>query len=188
MNFVFIEFLVMSILALGITFVLFHYLKGFAEGQSKMLGGTIKYGGSLAGFVLVLFLLGQTYNSLVKTEAETEVDNHDSDFDISGEYEWWWERDGKENKGTVSIDYKKEEGDFSIKGRIRGYTYHSDVVGIDEFSRLMLIYEDNNAEMGIAYGALLKKQPDSIFLSYYDAYGFAVDADTLGNWVWVRKE
>jgi hypothetical protein len=42
----------LALVTLVLTFVLFRFLQSQAEGQSKLLGGTIKYGGSLAGFVL----------------------------------------------------------------------------------------------------------------------------------------
>ena len=64
----------LALVTLLLTFILFRFLQSQAEGQGKLLGGTIKYGGSLAGFVLIFSILfGAFYRLRVDPGVTTPI-------------------------------------------------------------------------------------------------------------------
>jgi hypothetical protein len=180
MNLPFIEFLIIALLSLGVTFVLFHYLQAYAEGQSQILGGTIKYGGSLAGFALISMLFTQVYDSVVKTENSQKTGEHTS-INIAGDYRMRYEINDKIQQGEVHIIQEAGDPNFLISGSVGKRTFRGDCGYVGPRRRMYFLYENNNGEQGIAMGDVLSDRPDSITIAWYDAYTFDVDGDTTGT-------
>jgi hypothetical protein len=180
MSLPFIEFLIIALLSLGVTFVLFHYLQAYAEGQGQILGGTIKYGGSLAGFALISVLFTQVYDSVVKTEGSQKTGERTT-INLAGHYKMHYEIHDRVQEGEVHIVQESGSPNFLISGAVGKRTFRGDCGYIGPRRRMYFLYENSSGEQGIAMGDILEDRSDSIMLSWYDAYTFDVDGDTTGN-------
>jgi hypothetical protein len=187
MNQSFIEFLIIALLSLGVTFVLFHYLQAYAEGQSQLLGGTIKYGGSLAGFALISVLFTQVYDSIVKTENSQKM-GESTVVNLAGDYRMRYEVNNRMQDGEAHIVQEPGSPNFLISGAVGKRTFRGDCCYVGPRRRMYFLYENNAGEQGLAMGDLLSDRPDSIMLAWYDAYTFDVDGDTTGTMVLYLKK
>lgn len=159
-----------GILSLGITFVLFKWLKSYAEGQGEHLGGTIKYGGALAGFVVVTSVLLFVYRMVDSRATDVNIDDAWS-MDVVHE-------NGSHVFGKARIRQKPGARDFSMSGELTitkppGYLSFSSKAGAISGQDLIFVYLNSEGEEGLARGTLLTDAPASFSVNYFDS----VDAD-----------
>ncbi|HEU0015276.1 MAG TPA: hypothetical protein VFQ45_16430 [Longimicrobium sp.] len=183
----FAEFLATAILSLLITFVLFRWLESRAEGESKLLGGSIKYGGALAGFVMVFWLSSHTYGEVFRASASTPID-------LAGEFDVQLIRhDGQTRAGTALITQVKGSPNVEIQGEVendsRPYPieFHTIQATLHE-RRLIWVYENEARELGLGMGTVATNRPDRIVFSYADISGADLNADPAGRLVFTRRK
>jgi hypothetical protein len=183
----FIEVVILAILSLVVTFVLFRWLESHAEGQSELLGGTIKYGGALAGFVLVFWLTSYVFERTQEREDSTEID-------LAGEYRLELVRkDGQSRKGTATIRQRGKAARIDITGDVESthlppsVSFHT-VEGVLRGRRLIWLYENEEREVGLALGDIQSDRPVRVVLSYSDLSETDTNSDPRGRLIFTRVE
>jgi hypothetical protein len=181
----FLELLIIAVVSLSITFVLFRWLESRAEAESPLLGGTIKYGGALGGFVLIFWLL--TY-----IHANNYSGRERTDISLAGEYDIQQIRsDGQTRKGSATIRQREGNPELDIDGEIESkqdppsLSFHTEL-GVLKGRRLVWLYENERREMGIALGDI--RSPDRILLTYGDVLGSDLNADIQGRLIFTKRE
>ncbi|HEX2187703.1 MAG TPA: hypothetical protein VHG51_02335 [Longimicrobiaceae bacterium] len=183
----FTEFLGLAVLSLAITFVLFRWLESRADAQHALLGGTIKYGGALAGFVLVFWLSSRVYATSFSGGDRTEIS-------LAGEYDLRQQKaNGQERSGWATIRQRNGRPDFDISGEVESVSTppsvsFQTVVGVIKGRRLIWLYENARREMGFALGDVRSDHPDRIVLLYADVLGSDLNADVEGRLVLTRRD
>jgi hypothetical protein len=183
----FVEVVILAVVSLVITFVLFRWLESHAEGQSEILGGTIKYGGALAGFVLVFWLTSHAFERTQEREDSTQID-------LAGEYRIELVRkDGQTRKGTATIRQRGKAARVDITGDVENtfrppaVSFHT-VEGVVRGRRLIWLYENEDRELGIALGDIQSDRPDRVVLSYSDLSNSDANSDPRGRLIFTRVE
>jgi hypothetical protein len=167
----------LAMVSLVLTFVLFRFLQSQAEGQGKLLGGTIKYGGSLAGFVLLFSIL---FGAFYRLRADPGVTTP-----ISLDGEWSLElRTSKRNVETGTVTIRQRQGDpvLHMDGAITsaGATTFTTVVGVIRDRDVYFIYENLDGERGIVRGQVSSDAPKTLRLVYTDLIGHDRNEDPTG--------
>lgn len=179
----FLELLIIAVLSLMITFVLFRWLESRAEAESPLLGGTIKYGGALGGFVLIFWLLSYFHANAGRER---------TDISLAGEYDIQQIRsDGQTRKGSATIRQKDGSPEIDISGEVESkrnppaVSFHT-VLGVLKGRRLVWLYENDRREMGIGLGDI--RSPDRILLTYGDVLGSDLNADIQGRLIFTKRK
>lgn len=182
----FVEVVLLAVVSLLITFVLFRWLESRAEGQSELLGGTIKYGGALAGFVLVFWLTSHAFE-------RTQERGDGTVIDLAGEYRMELVRgDGQTRTGTATIRQRGSSARVDITGDVESVSrppsvsFHT-VEGVVRGRRLIWLYENEDRELGIALGDIQSDRPRRFVLSYSDLSQSDVNADPAGRLIFTRE-
>lgn len=183
----FVEVVILAIVSLVVTFVLFRWLESQAEGQSEILGGTIKYGGALAGFVLVFWLTSFVYERTREREEGTEID-------LAGEYRLEeLNSDGQTSKGTATIRQRDKGARIDITGDVEStqrppsISFHT-VEGVLRGRRLIWLYENEDREIGIALGDIQSDRPERVVLTYSDISASDINDDPRGRLIFTRVD
>ena len=161
------------------TFVLFRYLDAKAEGEGKYFGSTIKYGGSLAGFVVVFALL---FGAFYKLRGERGVTTP-----ISLDGQWTMTlRPSKQPRpvaGTVTIRQAGGDPYLNVVGEIEsanGLETFGSVIGVISGREVYFFYKTAGGEQGVVQGQVPDDQPKRLILSYRDLNGFDLNGDPAG--------
>lgn len=168
---------VLALVSAGLTFVLFRFLKARAQGKGKLLGGTIQYGGSLAGFVLIFgILFGAFYRLRADPGVKTPI-SLAGDWDLE-------EHTSKQVtlKGTVTIRQHRSDPVLEMGGEIisgKPMTF-STIVGVIHGRNVYFIYENMDGERGIIRGQVLSDSPTTLRLVYTDLVGYDKNDDPSG--------
>jgi hypothetical protein len=183
----FLEVVILAVVSLMVTFVLFKWLESHAEGQSEIMGGTIKYGGALAGFVLVFWLTSHAYERAKAQEDSTEID-------LAGEYRIEeLASDGKKSAGTATIRQRGKgtridiTGDIESAERPPSISFHT-VEGVLHGRRLIWLYENEDREIGIALVDIQSDRPARLVLTYSDISASDINDDPRGRLIFTRVE
>lgn len=183
----FVEVVILAVLSLIVTFVLFKWLESHAEGQSELLGGTIKYGGALAGFVLVFWLTSHAFERTQEHEDSTAID-------LAGEYRIEeLSGDGRTSRGTATIRQRGNTTRVDITGNVEStqrppsISFHT-VEGVVRGRRLIWLYENEDREMGLALGDIQSDRPARVVLTYSDLSGSDANSDPRGRLIFTRVE
>jgi len=175
----------LALVTLVLTFVLFRFLQSQAEGQSKLLGGTIKYGGSLAGFVLVFSIL---FGAFYKLRADPGVT---TPISLAGE----WSLELRTSKATVEkgvVTIRQRSGDpvLQMSGELTGKqpTTFTTVAGVVRDRKVYFIYENLHGESGIIRGLVPNDKPNSLTLVYTDLIGHDRNDDPSGTLLLTRRQ
>jgi hypothetical protein len=175
----------LALVTLVLTFVLFRFLQSQAEGQSKLLGGTIKYGGSLAGFVLVFTLL---FGAFYKLRADPGVT---TPISVAGE----WSIELRTSKGNVEtgvVTIRQRRGDpvLQMSGEVTGVkaTTFTTKVGVIRDRSVYFIYENLQGESGIIRGHVPNDTPKALTLVYTDLIGSDRNDDPTGTLKLTRRQ
>jgi hypothetical protein len=175
----------LAIVTLVLTFVLFRFLQSQAEGQGKLLGGTIKYGGSLAGFVLLFSIL---FAAFYRLRADPGVT---TPISLAGEWsiELRTSKGGAE-AGVVTIRQRHGDPILQMSGEITGVeaTTFTTVVGVIRDRRVYFIYENLHGESGIIRGLVPSDTPKALTLIYTDLIGHDRNDDPSGTLVLTRRQ
>jgi hypothetical protein len=167
----------LALVSLGLTFVLFRFLKASAEGKGKLLGGTITYGGSLAGFVLLFSILFGAFYRLRSDPGVT------TSIAVAGNWKATLQTSsGMKFNGTATIRQRRSDPIFAMSGEINGkktVTFDS-MVGMIRERDIYLIYENLEGERGIIRGKVTTDTPTTLRLVYTDLIGFDTNADPSG--------
>ena len=182
----FFQFLVISIFSLIITIYLFEKLKSYAEGKTKLIGGSIKYGGGLGGFVVVFSLLFSAYTHLAIATDRT---------DIYLDGKWTLElikKDGTIRKGSATINQIEGSKRLEIIGETESRTTppsvsFSSLVAVLKDRSLIFLYENSRREMGIAIGHIQDNIPNKFSVSYYDVLSADTNKDPEGKIILHRQ-
>jgi hypothetical protein len=167
----------LALVSLGLTYVLFHFLKSFATGKSKTVGGTIQYGGALAGFVLIFGILFGAFAKLRPTGVTTP---------ISLDGKWSLELHNSHNqtiKGEARIRQTKNDPVLEMSGEVFGpkpVTFGS-MLGVIRHREVYLIYENLEGERGLLRGHVTEDKPKSLLLVYTDLIGSDKNNDPTGT-------
>jgi hypothetical protein len=183
----FVEVVILAVISLLVTFVVFKWLESHAEGQSELMGGTIKYGGALAGFVLVFWLTSHAYERTRQQEDSTEIE-------LAGEYRLELVRnDGQKRMGTATIRQRGKASRIDITGDVESprtppsISFHT-VEGVLHGRRLIWLYENEEREVGLALGDIQSDRPARIVMSYSDVSGSDINSDPRGRLIFTRVE
>ena len=175
----------LALVTLVLTFVLFRFLQSQAEGQSKLLGGTIKYGGSLAGFVLIFSIL---FGAFYKLRADPGVT---TPISLAGEWSIAL-RTSKGNVETGVVTIRQLRGDpvLQMSGEVTGVkaTTFTTVVGVVRDRSVYFIYENLHGESGIIRGHVPNDTPKALTLVYTDLVGSDRNDDPTGTLVLTRRQ
>ena len=175
----------LALVTLVLTFVLFRFLQSQAEGQSKLLGGTIKYGGSLAGFVLIFSIL---FGAFYKLRADPGVT---TPISLAGEWSIAL-RTSKGNVETGVVTIRQLRGDpvLQMSGEVTGVkaTTFTTVVGVVRDRSVYFIYENLHGESGIIRGHVPNDTPKALTLVYTDLVGSDRNDDPTGTLVLTRRK
>jgi hypothetical protein len=183
----FVEVVILAVLSLVVTFVVFRWLESHAEGQSELMGGTIKYGGALAGFVLVFWLTSHAYERTRQQEEGTEIS-------LAGEYRVELvQNDGEKWMGTATIRQRGKASRVDITGDIESprtplsVSFHT-VEAVLHGRRLIWLYENEEREVGLALGDIQSDRPARVVLTYSDVSGSDTNSDPHGRLILTRVE
>ena len=182
----FLEFLTIAITSLLCTFVLFGKLSSFAEGKTQILGGSIKYGGALGGFVLIFLVLCSAYTQLAIAGDRTDI-NLDGQWRIK-----LTKKDGSTRNGSATIYQTKGNKLLQIVGQTEStstppaVTFESMIAVIKE-RRLVFMYKNRRDEMGIGIGIIQSNSPSEVSISYYDVTSTDLNDDTKGQMTFYRE-
>jgi hypothetical protein len=175
----------LALISLVLTFVLFRFLQSQAEGQGKLLGGTIKYGGSLAGFVLIFSLL---FGAFYRLRADPGVT---TPISLAGEWSMELRMSrGSTEKGVATITQRHGDPVLAMHGEITsaGATTFATVVGVIRDRNVYFIYENLGGESGIIRGLVTSDKPSTLRLSYTDLEGYDQNHDPSGLLLLQRKQ
>jgi hypothetical protein len=182
----FVETIILAVVSLSVTFVLFRWLESRAQGTSEVMGTTIKYGGALAGFVLVFSLTSYVYSRLAAEDGRTEID-------LAGDYVVeLYEHGGGRFDGTATIRQRPGTNRVDLAGEVvstetpPSVTFHT-IEGVIRDRRIIWLYENDMREMGLALGTLPADRPDHFVLTYTDLMGSDLNHDPDGRLVFRRK-
>src|SRR4051794_2418537 len=175
----------LALVTLVLTFVLFRFLQSQAEGQSKLLGGTIKYGGSLARLLLGFRLLFRAFFQLRADPGVT------TPISLAGE----WSVELRTSKATVEkgvVTIRQRSGDpvLQMNGEITGEkaTTFTTKVGVIRDRSVYFIYENLQGESGIIRGHVPNDTPKALTLVYTDLIGSDRNDDPTGTLVLTRRQ
>lgn len=197
MTWVLLAVTVVAFVALGVTYVLFRFLSSWAEGQAKTLGSTVKYGGALAGFIVVYgSMLGGVY-TLFDAQDILRAQGESTEIIIGGE--WIMESTvgpGMQRLGYAEIDQRSGSRFVRVNGTIDNSTRDplrpdvtfSSLAGQIVGSRLYFIYSNSDDERGVAQADLIGMAPGSFTLVFTDLYGTDYDGFKSGQIRFKKKE
>ncbi|MEE8294159.1 MAG: hypothetical protein V3R64_00460, partial [Sphingomonadales bacterium] len=107
-----------ALVDLAITFILFKHLSSWAKGHWEGGGHKIAYGGALAGFVLIFFLLTQTVFSFI----DIVNSNEETSINLDGQWIMYFESPedtaNRTKLGTAFIEQEKKSSHFIMRGTI----------------------------------------------------------------------
>ena len=181
----FIEFTILAVLSLVITFVLFRWLESRADATSPLIGGTIKYGGALAGFVLIFWLLSYIYDNSFSSRIKTGIQ-------LEGAYYiHQWKPGGVAQVGSATISQRIGDPEFDIVGEVENeknppsISFHT-VSGVIKDKRLVWLFENNHREMGIGLGDIRSDQ--KFVMTCGDVLGNELDAGIKGDLIFTKRK
>ncbi|HEX3071616.1 MAG TPA: hypothetical protein VHX14_23845 [Thermoanaerobaculia bacterium] len=168
-----------------LTFVLFKFLDAQAEGKGKLLGGTIRYGGSLAGFVLLFSLL---FGAFYKIRGEPGVT---TPISLAGD--WTVEEQTSKQitlKGSATIKQRRHDPVLELGGEIAGghATTFISTFGLIHGRNIYFIYENADGERGLIRGQAVNDSPASLRLIYTDLVGYDRNNDPSGVLLLTRRK
>jgi hypothetical protein len=170
----------LALLSVALTFVLFRFLKATAEGKGKLLGGTITYGGSLAGFVLIFTMLFGAFYRLRSDPGVT------TPIAIAGAWKLQLHTShGLVFEGTATIRQRHGDPIFAMSGEVhekKPVTFDS-MVGMIRERDIYLIYENLDGERGMIRGKVTSDVPKTLHLVYTDLVGSDRNGDPTGTLV-----
>lgn len=185
MSQVFIEFLILAVLSLIITFVLFRWLESRADASSPLLGGTIKYGGAIAGFVLIFWLLSYIYDRSFSSRIQTGVQ-------LEGEYDIRQWRQGKLTQvGSATISQGIGAPEFDVVGEIEiekdtpSTLFHT-ISGVIQAKRLIWLFENDRRELGLGLGDI--RSHEEFRMTCGDVLDNDIDTGIQGNLIFTRRK
>ena len=181
----FFVILAIGLVSLIVTFIVFKYLQSHAEGKGVFGNQTIRYGGALAGYVVVFSLLfGAFYSLSQDLNVQTEVS-------IEGKWNITLITSKDEiRKGTADITQENQSPFFTISGLVdnpdpkRKPLSFISPVGVIKEKIVQFIYEthhEGGTERGIAKGIVQKNRPMEFFLTYEDLMYHDNNDDPLGR-------
>lgn len=174
----------LALLSLALTFVLFRFLKAQAKGKGKLLGGTITYGGSLAGFVLIFSLLFGAFYRLRSDPGVT------TSISLAGDWKAELQTSTQHRiEGSVTIRQRRGDPVLDMSGEMNGpkpVTFDA-MVGMIRGRDLYFIYENLEGERGIIRGKVTTDEPTTLRLVYTDLIGSDLNGDATGVLLLTRK-
>jgi len=174
------EFLVIASVSLAITFVLFKKLDSYAEGKTKFLGGSIRYGGSLGGFLLVCVVLFHSYSKML-------ADGESTTIDLNGKWDIVLTTGNDERRsGTATIQQQEDSARLQISGEIESTIKppsisFSSLTAVLRDARLVFLYETSDRQIGIAMGDIQSDKPKTFSVSYFDVLSADTNDDLEGG-------
>lgn len=180
------QILTLAVISLIITFVLFETLQSYAQGSTPVVGGSIAYGGALAGYVIVFTILFSAYFKISETES--------TDINIGGK--WFLlmtKSDGSKRSGRANIEQSRRSVRIEVIGEVVSETSppsttFSSLVGVVRKRRIVFIYENSRREMGIVFGDIVDSQPEEFTTFYYDVLSTDTNNDPKGRLKFSRRE
>lgn len=174
----------LALVSLALTFVLFRFLKSRAQGKGKLVGGTIQYGGALAGFVLIFGLLFGAFYRLRGDRGVTTA--------ISLAGTWSVELRGSKGSvvtGSATIRQRPNDPVLEMSGEVadKQPVTFSSLVGVIRGRDIFLIYENLEGERGLIRGQAIEDTPKILRLAYNDLVGYDTDGDPSGTIVLTRR-
>ena len=168
----------LALISLLLTFVLFKFLQSQAEGKGKLLGGTIQYGGSLAGFVLIFSIL---FGAFYRIRADPGVT---TPISLAGDWDLQEQQIARKVtlKGMVTIRQRNGDPVLEMGGEIssgQAITF-STIVGVIRDRNVYFIYENMDGERGIIRGQVPSDTPKTLRLVYTDLIGYDKDGVSTG--------
>ena len=169
------------------TFVLFRYLDAKAEGEGKYFGSTIKYGGSLAGFVVVF---GVLFGAFYKLHAERGVT---TPISLDGQWTMTMKTSTRRTfSGLVTIRQAEDDPYLDVAGEVDTIdgppqTFGS-VIGVISGRKVYFFYENTRGDRGVVEGRILDDHPTRLILSYHDLVGFDRNGDAAGMMYLDRRQ
>jgi len=168
-----------------VTFVLFRFLDAQAEGKGKLLGGTIRYGGSLAGFVLLFSLLFGAFYRLRGDPGVTTPISLAGDWIVE-------EQTSKQtiSRGTATIRQRRNDPVLEMGGEITGThaTTFSTIFGVIHGRNVYFIYENIDGERGLIRGQATSDSPTRLRLVYTDLVGYDRNNDPSGVLLLTKRQ
>ena len=174
----------LAAVSLSLTYVLFRFLRSHAVGKGKILGGTIRYGGALGGFVIVYAVLFSAFYRLRSTPGVS------TPIDLGGD--WKMELHNSRNHivpGRATIRQQAHDPVIEISGEMNGHamdTTFTSLFGVIRGRNVYLFYENREGERGIIQGPVTDDRPRSLRLTYCDLVGYDRNNDPSGVIVLTR--
>jgi hypothetical protein len=172
--------------SLVLTYVLFKFLDSRAVAKGKLLGGTIRYGGALAGFVLLFTLL---FSAFYRLRADPGIT---TPINLAGEWKIALHTSHRNVElGRAIIRQRKHDPVLEISGEVSGRsdpvgTTFASLFGVIRGRSVYLFYENRDGERGLIHGAIIDDQPRVLTLTYNDLAGFDRNQDPSGTIVLTR--
>jgi hypothetical protein len=176
----------LALVSLGLTFVLFRFLQSQAKGKGKLLGGTIQYGGALAGFVMIFGLMFGAFHRLRADPGVT------TPVSLAGT----WSLEMRTSAqavvtGTVTIRQRRNDPVLEMSGDVTGPggagTFNT-IVGVIRDRNIFLVYENLDGERGLIRGQATADAPKMLRLAYNDLAGYDKNHDPAGSIVLKRVQ
>lgn len=181
---------IIALLSLAITFVLFKKMESTASGEGSIFANhRVRYGGAIAGFLIVYVFLFYGYNSLKPPPIFELSTNHY----LNGV----WKIDAHPTsdvhtigKGTIQQD--KNNSIFKVRGEFdnleegKPKIIFNSIIGQIDGDDFYLIYETSQNERGVCTGKLDTNDPNKFYMDYYDLIGFDKQDNPTGRFYWTR--
>jgi hypothetical protein len=153
-----------------------------------MLGGNIKYGGALGGFVLIFWLVMKAYyNVISQHEKKTPIDIAGAWETVTTEHV----QDGR-RRGSTIIDQEEKNPLFYVTMELDDIDNPEKKIAIKALigyirdREIIWIYETSERNTGIAMASAHEDRPKTLTMRYYDSI-FDIGKGRHGSVTWLRK-
>lgn len=178
---------VLALVALLLTFVLFRYLDSFAQGQSEVMGATIKYGGALGGFVLILSLLSVMVIKFSEIETLMRSEDEHSSYSVNGV---WQLQEGSLRDGCMKIEQHSNSRLINVVAILEDdanlTTTMVSLIGEVVGNRIYFVFQSSTDEVGLAIADLIAHSPKQLTLNLEDLAMHERDGIKKGKLHWKK--
>ena len=191
---VLIPMVIIAVLSLIITFILFKFLQSNAVGEGTFFyNQKVKYGGALAGYIIIYSLLFYFYNKNMDKIYPNRAPECYSEINLDGEWKIdAYPNDSTHRAGKGNINQKKNSCILSVYGEFENLIpgkpivhFNSKIAQISG-TEFYIVYVNDDNEAGVCTGKIDVYNTNTFYMVYYDLYGFDRNNNPTGRLVWTK--
>lgn len=187
---------VLTIMSLLASYVLFNVLSSWAEGKSELFGGTIKYGGAIAIFLLVFSALLFGFSQISHIVPAFRTEDEFTDIYLSGNWKMISYVDKTAEKiGFATIEQESGSRFFTMTGTIENSKFNASNPDVTFTTlaaqisdrRFYLIYENSDNESGVGQADIVTIPVTEFSFVFRDLIDRNFDGITSGQIRFVKE-